>query len=521
MLDVLCEKTGYDPAEIEYDFELEADLGVDTVKQAEILADVRDKWGLAKDEDFRFSEYPTLERLADYVEERFDEGAFAEDGGQTAEDGRTNAATDAKETSASSVNADRRTAARETRGPESVDIEGDDTWKVAGGRAKDRDEIERHDIPASVSISGSALGLPGLDDVFDEEAVERLLEGDNFISQLPEEVRESIVDKSITRLQKHDDGGGELVEVSDVEEVIQLAARSGDFDLGEEWDVPTRLTEALDKTSQLAFAAGLEALRDAGLPLVPQYRETTSGKKITDGWKLPDEVGDETGLIFATAFAGQDAFAEELESYYTDEDYEFNHRLLLRMLGIANSRFAEYVGARGPNTKINNACASTTTALGIAQDWIEQGRCERVVVLSADDATGENMMEWVGSGFLATGAASTEEDVEDAALPFDKRRDGMIVGMGAVGLVVEEDGLPEQRGVEPLADLMSTHFVNSAHHPTRLDVDHIAGQVGDMLGDVEEDFELDREEIAPNTVFVSHETYTPARGGSADAEISA
>ena len=42
MLGVLCEKTGYDPDEIEFDFELEADLGIDTVKQAEIMADVRE-----------------------------------------------------------------------------------------------------------------------------------------------------------------------------------------------------------------------------------------------------------------------------------------------------------------------------------------------------------------------------------------------------------------------------------------------------------------------------------------------
>jgi 3-oxoacyl-(acyl-carrier-protein) synthase/NAD(P)-dependent dehydrogenase (short-subunit alcohol dehydrogenase family)/phosphopantetheinyl transferase (holo-ACP synthase) len=376
-----------------------------------------------------------------------------------------------------------------------------------------------HDIQAGVSISGGSLGLPGLDEVFSEDAVERLLDGENFISQLPEEMREAIVDKRITRLQKHEDGGGELVEVDDIEEVVQLAAQRGDFDLGDEWNVPNRLVEALDETSRMAFAAGLEALRDAGLPLVPQYRETQSGQKITDGWKLPESIRDETGVIFASAFAGQDAFLEELESYHEDDDYEFDHRLLLKVLGIANSRFAEYIGARGPNTKINNACASTTTALGIAQDWLEQGRCKRVVVLSADNATDEPLAEWVESGFLATGAATTESDVEKAALPFDKRRHGMIVGMGAVGLVVEQAGLPESRGIEPLADLMGTHFVNSGHHPTRLDVDHISGEVGKLLDRVEEDFEIDRHDIADRTVFVSHETYTPARGGSADAEI--
>ncbi|MFU8806637.1 MAG: acyltransferase domain-containing protein, partial [Bradymonadaceae bacterium] len=70
ILRVLCEKTGYERDEIEQDFELEADLGIDTVKQAEIMATVRDEFSLEKDETFRLAEYPTPARLADYVEER-------------------------------------------------------------------------------------------------------------------------------------------------------------------------------------------------------------------------------------------------------------------------------------------------------------------------------------------------------------------------------------------------------------------------------------------------------------------
>jgi malonyl CoA-acyl carrier protein transacylase len=478
MLEVLCEKTGYDPAEIEYDFELEADLGVDTVKQAEILAEVREKWGLPKDEGFRFSDYPTLERLADYVEERFDATQNFEQAG-----GRTDAAEPADQT----------------------------------GKTR---EITQHERQADIVVSGGSLGLPGTDEVFCTDAVERLLNGENFIGSLSDEARQRIVDKNITRLEKHEDGGGHFEELTDLKDVIQLAARKGEFNL-EEWGVPDRLIKALDDISQLAFAAGLEALRDAGIPLQPRYRTTRSGKKITDGWQLPGNLGDETGIIFATAFAGNDALIEEVKNHLNDEGYEFNHRLLLRILGMANARFAEYIGARGPNTTINNACASTTTAIGLAQDWIAQDRCDRVVILSSDDATGDSLLEWVGSGFLATGAATTEEDVDEAALPFDRRRNGMIVGMGAVGLVIEKAGLPESRGIEPIADVLGTHYVNSAHHPTRLDIDHISREVNALMERAERDFDFRREDIADRTVFVSHETYTPARGGSADAEISA
>ncbi|MEZ4462523.1 MAG: phosphopantetheine-binding protein, partial [bacterium] len=67
MVDILCEKTGYDPAEIEADFELEADLGIDTVKQAEIMAAVREVYGFERDDNFKLAEYPSLNHLTDYV----------------------------------------------------------------------------------------------------------------------------------------------------------------------------------------------------------------------------------------------------------------------------------------------------------------------------------------------------------------------------------------------------------------------------------------------------------------------
>src|SRR3974377_218389 len=104
---------------------------------------------------------------------------------------------------------------------------------------------------------------------------------------------------------------------------------------------------------------------------------------------------------------------------------------------MGHSQFAEYVGARGPNTQINAACASTAQAVALAEDWIRVGRCRRVLVISADGVTSDNLLEWLGPAFLASGAAATDEVVEDAATPFDRRRHGMIVGMGAAALVGE------------------------------------------------------------------------------------
>ena len=142
-----------------------------------------------------------------------------------------------------------------------------------------------------------------------------------------------------------------------------------------------------------------------------------------------------------------DALRAEIEK----NTYHFDRRFLFRVLSMGHSQFAEYIGARGPNTSTNGACSSGTQAVGLAQDWIRTGRCSRVIIISADDITSDNLMGWFGSGFLASGSAATDEIVEEAATPFDRRRHGLIIGMGASAIVA---GKPRIRtGARHPADL--------------------------------------------------------------------
>src|SRR5208283_3045663 len=291
---------------------------------------------------------------------------------------------------------------------------------------------------------------------------------------------------------------------------------------------------------------------------------TTKGTQLPERWGLPDSLRDDTGVIFASAFPGYDSFADEMARYYADherrqqlatletlltgkveangnaslvqeikqridelraaidqEPYVFNRRFLLRVLSMGHSQFAEFIGARGPNTQINAACASTTQGVSLAEDWIHAGRCSRVIVISADDVTSDHLIDWMGAGFLASGAAATDEVVANAAIPFDRRRHGMIIGMGAAALVVESADAARERGIQPICEVLSTVTSNSAFHGTRLDVQHIGQVMEDLVAKAEMRGNISRHQIAPETVFVSHETYTPARGGSASAEIHA
>jgi NAD(P)-dependent dehydrogenase (short-subunit alcohol dehydrogenase family)/acyl carrier protein len=93
--------------------------------------------------------------------------------------------------------------------------------------------------------------------------------------------------------------------------------------------------------------------------------------------------------------------------------------------------------------------------------------------------------------------------------------------MGAAGLVVESADAARERGIQPICEVLSTVTANSAFHGTRLDVQHIGQMMEKLVSQAEAHSGISRRQIAPHTVFVSHETYTPARGGSASAEIHA
>ena len=188
---------------------------------------------------------------------------------------------------------------------------------------------------------------------------------------------------------------------------------------------------------------------------------------------------------------------------------------------MGHSQFAELFGVRGPNTAVNAACASATQAIAFASDWIRTGRCRRVIVISADDVSSSGLHEWFGAGFLAAGAATTEERLELAALPFDKRRNGMLVGMGAGAVVVEAEDALAERGMRGIAEVLVTETANSAYHGTRLDVDHICDVMDRTIASFERSYGVPRAAAAREMLFMSHETYTPARGGSAAAEIHA
>ena len=82
--------------------------------------------------------------------------------------------------------------------------------------------------------------------------------------------------------------------------------------------------------------------------------------------------------------------------------------------------------------------------------------------------------------------------VEEVSLPFDARRNGMLLGMGAAAFVIERNSLSQKRGVTPYAELLGTHLGNSAFHPTRLDVEHVSHSLNDFISRMEQTWGFNR-----------------------------
>lgn len=546
VLGLVSEKTGYPPEMLDLELDLEADLGIDTVKQAELFAAVREHYGIPRREDLHLAEYNTLNKVIRFVVD-------ALQGWTTATNAPTQAIPPAAEPESASTVAPAHAVATQLAQPAAVT-----TQTLPKSLAPTPSHAG---ITGSVVISGTGLGLPGLNrHVFQKDNVATILNGTVLIEPLPEELRQKILERRIVRVMKSE-SGAQMVPIEDLEQTIKLAGQRGQFDPAAEFGIPQNLVESTDISTQLAMAAGIEALRDAGIPLMMTYKTTSTGGKLPNRWMLPPALADETGVIFSSAFPGYAQLSDEAERFYTHQrlaaqldelrslqaitagdtalgkalteriaalgaelealDYHFDRRFIFRILSMGHSQFAEYIGARGPNTQINAACASMTQAVGLAEDWIRSGRCRRVVIISGDDVADGNLGAWMESGFLATGAATAEGDLRKAVLPFDRRRNGMIVGMGAAALVVESEDAVRERGMCGLAEVLSTEVANSAFHGTRLDVNHISDVMERLLVKAEERFNLKRNDLTGEMMFMSHETYTPARGGSAAAEIHA
>ena len=197
-----------------------------------------------------------------------------------------------------------------------------------------------------------------------------------------------------------------------------------------------------------------------------QFALVVSDQAVLDAGINRDNVDvDRVGVIFASGIGGLITFQEEVVNFANgDGTPRFNPFFIPKMiLDIAAGQISMRHGFRGPNFAVVSACASSTNAIIDAYDNIRLGKAD--IVLTGGS---EAVVSAAGvGGFNAMKALSERnDDPKTASRPFDKDRDGFVMGEGAGMLVLESLEHALKRGAKIYCEIAGGGATADAHHIT-------------------------------------------------------
>ncbi len=202
----------------------------------------------------------------------------------------------------------------------------------------------------------------------------------------------------------------------------------------------------LDMYAIYAMVAAAEAMTDSGLDI--------------------DKINlDRSGVIWGSGIGGLDTFLKEIGGFASGNGIpRFNPFFIPKMIAdIAAGHISIKYGFRGPNFATVSACASSTHAMIDAFNYIKWGKADIFITGGSEACVNE---AGVG-GFNAMHALSTRNDSpQTASRPFDKDREGFVLGEGAGALVLEEYEHAIARGATIYAEMVGGAMTADAHHIT-------------------------------------------------------
>jgi 3-oxoacyl-[acyl-carrier-protein] synthase II len=202
----------------------------------------------------------------------------------------------------------------------------------------------------------------------------------------------------------------------------------------------------LDRFAQTALACSDEAVKDAGIP------EANLNM-------------DRIGVVFASGIGGLITFQEEVMNFAKgDGTPRFNPFFIPKMiLDIASGHISMRHGFRGPNFAVVSACASSTNAIMEAFNLIRLGKSDIILTGGSECVVSEAGI----GGFNAMKALSERnEDFQTASRPYDKDRDGFVLGEGACSLILEDLDHALRRGAKIYAEISGSGATADAYHIT-------------------------------------------------------
>lgn len=225
----------------------------------------------------------------------------------------------------------------------------------------------------------------------------------------------------------------------------KFACEIKDFD-PEKFGIDKKEARKLDLFAQYALAATAEAIKDAGID--------------------PEKIDlDRAGVIVGSGIGGIETMFQEIKGYFEGGcTPRFSPFLIPKMIpDIAAGHISMKYGFRGPNFTTVSACASSTHAMTDALNYIRLGKAD--IIITGGSEAGISVPS-IG-GFNSAQALSTNNDnYKTASRPFDKTRDGFVMGEGAATLIFEEYEHAIARGARIYAEVAGAGLSADAHHIT-------------------------------------------------------
>jgi 3-oxoacyl-[acyl-carrier-protein] synthase II len=222
-----------------------------------------------------------------------------------------------------------------------------------------------------------------------------------------------------------------------------VAARILDFSPSEHLDPST--AERLDRHAQFALVAAQQALRDADL-------------------RVDSRTSHRVGVVAGAGMGAMTMGERELTKLYQGGRPDRVHPNFIPTITLnsASGLVALAHGARGPNLTVSTACSSSAHAIGLALSFLRAGQADAMIMVGTEASI--TPLAFAGFASLRALSTSFNDSPERASRPFDRARDGFVMGEGAAALILETLPHARRRKARMYAEVAGYAATSEAYH---------------------------------------------------------
>ena len=288
------------------------------------------------------------------------------------------------------------------------------------------------------------------------------------------------------------ESGIDTITAFDTSELpVSFAGEVKNFDANEY--MGKQQARKLDKSSQLSIFATEEALKDANL-------------------NTDERLGPNVGIVFGTGIGGIGSTEQAVRTFDERGASRINPLAITQLMpNSSTGQVAIQYGIEGPSLTITTACAASANAVGEAKNMIQNGIVDMVVVGGTESGTTPMT---IGAFAQIRALSTNNENPKEACKPFDKDRDGFVMGEGSTVLIMESEESALKRGVDIYGYVAGYGATTDAYHITA-PAEGGKGAVVAMQKSIK-DADLSTEDI---DYINAHGTSTPANDKNETAAI--